>query len=77
LEHFQRHWAWGEPVIVRGIQDRPDALSWDPQVMCVAVKETAKDRDTWERTEVEAVDCLDWNGVSLESESKVERGCSF
>jgi hypothetical protein len=35
--------------------------------MCVAVKETAKDRDTWERTEVEAVDCLDWNAVRLQA----------
>ncbi|GAQ79928.1 transcription factor jumonji (jmjC) domain-containing protein [Klebsormidium nitens] len=72
LEHFQRHWARGEPVIVRGIQNRADALSWDPNVMCTAVKETAKDRDTWERKEVAAVDCLDWNSVKIKTQDFFE-----
>ncbi|MQL70820.1 hypothetical protein Taro_003097 [Colocasia esculenta] len=33
LEHFQRHWIKGEPVIVRGVLEGTTGLSWEPMVM--------------------------------------------
>ncbi|XP_028554204.1 lysine-specific demethylase JMJ25-like [Dendrobium catenatum] len=39
LEHFQKHWAKGEPVIVRDVLDLSSGLSWEPMVMWCALRE--------------------------------------
>ncbi|KAH7866677.1 hypothetical protein Vadar_023535 [Vaccinium darrowii] len=39
LEHFQRHWARGEPVIVRDVLQSASGLSWEPMVMWRAFRE--------------------------------------
>lgn len=59
LEHFQRHWVLGEPVIVRDVLEFTSGLSWEPMVMWrafrnISIKEGASD------LEVTAIDCLDW-----------------
>ncbi|XP_057721660.1 lysine-specific demethylase JMJ27 isoform X2 [Arachis stenosperma] len=66
IEHFQRHWMRGEPVVVRNILDKTSGLSWEPMVMWRALRETgskAKFKD--ETRSVKAIDCFDWCGVEI------------
>lgn len=60
LGHFQRHWANGEPVIVRNMLDLTCNLSWEPMVMWRALRELTKTKPELEKCEVTAIDCLDW-----------------
>lgn len=58
LFHFQRHWAKGEPVIVRNALQITTQLSWEPKVMWRALCESL-DLDTSSKmSEVKAIDCL-------------------
>ncbi|KAH6804220.1 hypothetical protein C2S51_032467 [Perilla frutescens var. frutescens] len=58
LEHFQRHWIRGEPIIVRDVLKLTSGLSWDPMVMWRALRQICyKQRPSDPR--VTAVDCLD------------------
>jgi len=41
LEHFQKHWRRGEPVIVGNVFDNTTGLSWEPMVMWRAFRETS------------------------------------
>ncbi|RAL39932.1 hypothetical protein DM860_008072 [Cuscuta australis] len=64
LEHFQRHWIMGEPVIVRNALEFTSGLSWEPMVMWrafrnISIKEGASD------LAVIAIDCLDWCEVQV------------
>lgn len=66
IEHFQRHWMRGEPVIVRNVLDQTSGLSWEPMVMWRAFRETgAKTKFKEETRSVKAIDCLDWCEVSF------------
>ncbi|KAK9093975.1 hypothetical protein Scep_025444 [Stephania cephalantha] len=66
IEHFQKHWIRGEPVIVRNVFEKTPGLSWDPMVMWRACRETsAKGRLKEESQSVWAVDCLDWCEVEI------------
>jgi lysine-specific demethylase 3 len=68
IEHFQRHWMRGEPVIVRNVLAKTSGLSWEPMVMWRALRETGSKAKFKEETQsVKAVDCLDWCGVSCKS----------
>ncbi|BBG97657.1 Transcription factor jumonji domain-containing protein [Prunus dulcis] len=61
IEHFQRHWMNGEPVIVRNVLDKTSGLSWEPMVMWRAFRETgAKVKFKEETRSVKAIDCWDW-----------------
>lgn len=65
IEHFQRHWMRGEPVVVRNILDKTSGLSWEPMVMWRAFRETGSRVKFKEETRsIKAIDCLDWRGVS-------------
>lgn len=65
IEHFQRHWMRGEPVIVRKVLDKTSGLSWEPMVMWRAFRETGSRVKFKEETRnVKAIDCLDWCEVS-------------
>jgi len=60
LEHFQVHWARGEPVIVSDTLQLTSGLSWEPLVMWRALREkktNVKVED--EHFTVRAIDCLD------------------
>uniref|UniRef100_M1B2D6 JmjC domain containing protein n=1 Tax=Solanum tuberosum TaxID=4113 RepID=M1B2D6_SOLTU len=64
LEHFQKHWRMGEPVIVSNVLELASGLSWEPMVMWrafrnIAIKEGLSD------LVVTAVDCLDWCEVDI------------
>lgn len=59
LEHFQKHWVTGAPVIVRDVLDLTPGLSWEPMVMWRAVREI-KYKTGSSDLDVTAVDCLDW-----------------
>ncbi|KAJ1414719.1 Zinc finger, RING-type [Sesbania bispinosa] len=68
IEHFQRHWMRGEPVVVRNVLDKTSGLSWEPMVMWRALRETgSRVKFTEETRSVKAIDCLDWCGVSYPS----------
>ncbi|WCJ26916.1 Transcription factor jumonji (jmjC) domain-containing protein [Euphorbia peplus] len=61
LEHFQKHWGKGQPVIVRNVLQGTSDLSWDPIVMfCTYLKNNAAKSDN-ER----AADCYDWFEVEI------------
>jgi hypothetical protein len=67
LQHFQKHWLQGEPVIVRNVLKSTSSLSWDPIDICHAVRESINDTGDGEAKIVQALDCLNWCqvGVSL------------
>ncbi|KAK9280000.1 hypothetical protein L1049_013684 [Liquidambar formosana] len=66
IEHFQRHWMRGEPVIVRNVLDKTSGLSWEPMVMWRAFREMGSKKKFKEETQsVIAIDCLDWCEVEI------------
>ncbi|XP_058093539.1 uncharacterized protein LOC131239718 isoform X2 [Magnolia sinica] len=65
LEHFQRHWMRGEPVIVRNVLELTSGLSWEPMVMWRALRERTKSKAVSESFSVKAIDCLDWCEVEI------------
>nr|XP_048335647.1 lysine-specific demethylase JMJ25 isoform X1 [Ziziphus jujuba var. spinosa] len=66
IEHFQRHWMRGEPVIVKCVLDKTSGLSWEPMVMWRAFRETGANVKFKEETKsVKAIDCLDWCEVEI------------
>lgn len=43
-KHFQNHWADGQPVIVRDVLELTSGLSWEPMVICRALREKTTSR---------------------------------
>ncbi|XAR73634.1 hypothetical protein NMG60_11007671 [Bertholletia excelsa] len=64
LEHFQRHWVMGQPVVVRNVLEFTSGLSWEPMVMWRAFREIAVKKGSSDLI-VTAVDCLDWCEVDI------------
>ncbi|KAF8398699.1 hypothetical protein HHK36_014556 [Tetracentron sinense] len=64
LEHFQRHWIKGEPVIVSNVLDFTSGLSWEPMVMWRAFREITNSKRS-SHLAVKAIDCLDWCEVEI------------
>ncbi|PHT56355.1 Lysine-specific demethylase JMJ25 [Capsicum baccatum] len=58
LLRFRRHWAKGEPVIVRNVLEHTSGLSWEPMVMWRALCETTDSKILTSMSEVKAIDCL-------------------
>ncbi|XP_020264110.1 lysine-specific demethylase JMJ25-like [Asparagus officinalis] len=67
LEHFQWHWAKGEPVIVRSVLENTSGLSWEPMVMWRAIRETNADKFKEESDVVRAIDCLNCCEVEIDT----------
>lgn len=68
LEHFQKHWIKGEPVIVCDVLEFTSGLSWEPMVMWRAFRETRKSKTASDESDfltVKAIDCLDWCEVEI------------
>ncbi|XP_072966548.1 lysine-specific demethylase JMJ29-like isoform X2 [Typha angustifolia] len=65
LEHFQKHWVMGEPVIVRDVLELTSGLSWEPMVMWRALREKTQGKAQSEQFAVKAIDCLDWCEVEI------------
>lgn len=71
LEHFQKHWGKGQPVIVRNVLQGTSDLSWDPIVMfCTYLKNNAAKSEN-----EQAADCLDWFEVSIKRLSNMQCTC--
>ncbi|KAF5200073.1 lysine-specific demethylase JMJ25-like, partial [Thalictrum thalictroides] len=71
LNHFQKHWVNGEPVIVQDVLESTSGLSWEPMVMCRALREKTNSRVFNQKKmkkiikgsshlDVTAMDCLYW-----------------
>ncbi|XP_026423213.1 lysine-specific demethylase JMJ25-like [Papaver somniferum] len=68
LEHFQKHWILGEPVIVRNVLElKPSNFSWEPEVMSRSLREktNSKTMKGSGHLEVTAVNCMDWCEVEV------------
>ncbi|XP_020112685.1 lysine-specific demethylase JMJ25-like isoform X1 [Ananas comosus] len=65
IEHFQKHWSKGEPVIIRDVLEFTSGLSWEPFVMWRALREKKRQENITENLAVKAVDCLDWCEVEI------------
>ncbi|XP_059668803.1 lysine-specific demethylase JMJ29-like [Cornus florida] len=64
LEHFQRHWIRGEPVIVSNVHEFTSGLSWEPMVMWRAFREIKYTKGSSDLA-VKATDCLDCCEVEI------------
>lgn len=64
LDHFQRHWIMGEPVIVNDALKLTPGLSWEPMVMWRAVREIVVKKGSSDLL-VSAIDCLDFCQVDI------------
>ncbi|GFP85079.1 lysine-specific demethylase jmj25 [Phtheirospermum japonicum] len=58
LLHFRRHWAQGEPVIIRNALEQTSGLSWEPMVMWRALCEHTDEHVGSRTSDVKAIDCL-------------------
>ncbi|KAF5206204.1 Lysine-specific demethylase jmj25 [Thalictrum thalictroides] len=65
LDHFQKHWIKGEPVVVRNVLELTSGLSWEPMVMCRAFRERTNSRNGSSHMAVTAIDCMDWCEVEI------------
>ncbi|KAI3903092.1 hypothetical protein MKW92_005673, partial [Papaver armeniacum] len=61
MENFQKHWVKGEPVIVRNVKELTSGLSWEPNVMCRALREKTNSKlmKGSGHLVAKAVDCMD------------------
>ncbi|XP_068639493.1 lysine-specific demethylase JMJ26-like isoform X2 [Aristolochia californica] len=65
IEHFQKHWIRGQPVIVRNVLESTSNISWDPQVMFQSFIESHGAVFQNDEKLVKAIDCLDWCEVEI------------
>ncbi|KAL5579283.1 hypothetical protein UlMin_011725 [Ulmus minor] len=65
LEHFQKHWLKGHPVIVRNVLQTTLNLSWDPVLMFCSYLEGSISRYENNRDLCEPGNCLDWCEVEI------------
>lgn len=65
LEHFQKHWFKGQPVIIRNVLNFTLGLSWEPKVILRALRERSKIKDESDLFKVKAINCLNWSHVSV------------
>ncbi|KAI3882606.1 hypothetical protein MKW92_035785 [Papaver armeniacum] len=64
MQHFQKHWVKGEPVIVRNVVDFTTGLSWEPMVMWRALRKVNNSKSS-PYLALKAIDCLDWCEVEI------------
>ncbi|KAJ0979849.1 hypothetical protein J5N97_015323 [Dioscorea zingiberensis] len=78
IDHFQKHWVKGEPVIVKHAFDPSSASKWDPVSIWKGIQETEDDRMKEEDILVKAVDFLRQSEVDVELSQFVKgykQGC--
>ncbi|KAF1882305.1 hypothetical protein Lal_00038951 [Lupinus albus] len=63
LDHFQKHWGKGHPVVVRDVLNNTSNLSWDPLLMFCAYLERCITR--YENNKDQLETCLDWCEVEI------------
>lgn len=65
IEHFQKHWAKGHPVIVRNSIQNAVNLSWDPVTMLCTYLGNSNANSGNDEEARKWAKCLDWCEVSL------------
>ncbi|PON49333.1 WRC domain containing protein [Parasponia andersonii] len=65
LEHFQKHWLKGHPVIVRNVLQATSRLSWDPVLMFCTYLERSISKYKSNKDLCEVSSCLDWCEVEI------------
>ncbi|KAL6201103.1 hypothetical protein ACLB2K_024818 [Fragaria x ananassa] len=65
IEHFQKHWSKGHPVIVRDVLRTTSELSWDPVFLFCTYLERSVARYENNKNSQEAIHCLDWCEVEM------------
>ncbi|XP_065852548.1 E3 ubiquitin-protein ligase JMJ24-like isoform X2 [Euphorbia lathyris] len=63
---FRKHWANGEPVIVKHVFDSSSISSWDPMAIWRGIRETSDEKMKDENRMVKAIDCFNWTEVDIE-----------
>ncbi|KAJ4823420.1 hypothetical protein Tsubulata_025585 [Turnera subulata] len=66
VNNFRRHWAKGEPVIVKQVFDSSSSSYWDPMVIWRGIRETSDEKMKDENRMVKAIDCLNGSEVDIE-----------
>ncbi|KAL6990934.1 hypothetical protein U1Q18_009055, partial [Sarracenia purpurea var. burkii] len=65
LDHFQKHWGKGHPVIVRRVLKSTPEISWDPVVMFCTYLEKSSSRSRNDKEATNATNCLDWCEIEI------------
>ncbi|KAL5976256.1 hypothetical protein ACLOJK_020586 [Asimina triloba] len=60
LEHFQKHWIKGQPVVVRNVIPDKSEVTWDPSIFLRPLLERNSTDQRNDIKTVKATDCLDW-----------------
>ncbi|CAN0855224.1 E3 ubiquitin-protein ligase JMJ24 [Linum grandiflorum] len=63
---FRKHWARGEPILVKQVFDSASMPSWDPMVIWRGIVETSDGKMKDESRVVKAIDCLSCSEVDVE-----------
>ncbi|CAA2982558.1 lysine-specific demethylase JMJ25 [Olea europaea subsp. europaea] len=65
IEHFQKHWGMGHPVIVKNVLKSTSGLCWDPFTMFCSYIENRRSKP-YNGDDVEATNCSDWCEVEID-----------
>eukprot|EP00252_Welwitschia_mirabilis_P000674 TRINITY_DN10647_c0_g1_i2.p1 TRINITY_DN10647_c0_g1~~TRINITY_DN10647_c0_g1_i2.p1 ORF type:complete len:799 (-),score=160.22 TRINITY_DN10647_c0_g1_i2:16-2412(-) len=65
LQHFQKHWIKGHPVVVQNVIDDISGLSWNPLVMWDAFQESQNGKLSEGTTIAKAINCLSWSDIEV------------
>lgn len=63
IDEFRKHWARGEPIIIKHVFDSSSVSNWDPLAIWRGIRETADERLKDENRTVKAITCLDRSEV--------------
>ncbi|XP_063942001.1 lysine-specific demethylase JMJ28 isoform X2 [Daucus carota subsp. sativus] len=63
LEHFQKHWGKGHPVILRNLIKSTSKLSWDPFIMFYNF--LGLENSNHQNYNIKSNNCLDWCEVEI------------
>ncbi|KAL0915237.1 hypothetical protein M5K25_015640 [Dendrobium thyrsiflorum] len=69
FKHFQKHWANGEPVVVRGVLNENSQLSWEPKAMWQNI---CKSKISSESIQLQTIDCLAFCKVEIKCDEFFE-----
>ncbi|GKV19137.1 hypothetical protein SLEP1_g29430 [Rubroshorea leprosula] len=65
LDHFQKHWSRGHPVIVRNVLQNTSDLSWDPLFLFCSYLKNNVAKPKNDEEVAKATSCLDWFEVEI------------
>lgn len=77
LEHFQKHWRKGQPVIVQNVLQITSEISWDPIVMFCTYLKNSGPKSENDDGAVKETGCSDWFEVGVTLSLITCRYCSL